>query len=110
MTDDRKITIRVGGKIGAVSGAILFLIFGLIPAFFMGSHGTLLVLASLAGGSVEPNILVRMLIVIGAIMGILCVGAVSIMAGAIMGVALGYITDTVSQAFRPGEKGVKSKV
>lgn len=109
MTNDRQLTIKVGGKIGAVIGAILFLVLGLVPAFFVGSHATLLLLASFTGGSVEPTTLVRMLLVIGAVVGIFLIALLSIMAGAVMGAALGYFTDIVSQAFRPAEKGVKSK-
>lgn len=109
MTSDRKATMKVGSKMGAVIGGLLFLLFGIVPAFYFGSFGTLLVLSSVAGGAVDPNILVRMLIVIGTVLGILCAGTISIMAGAATGAALGYLVDIASLAIRPAEKRVKTK-
>lgn len=95
MTDERKNTMRTGTKIGAALGAIVFLVFGLVPGFYFGSYGTLVLLSALAGGPVEPTTIVRMLTVVGIVLGIFCVGAVSIVMGSVFGTALGYVVDVV---------------
>jgi hypothetical protein len=95
MTDERKNTMRTGTKIGAALGAIVFLVFGLVPGFYFGSYGTLVLLSTLAGGPVEPTTIVRMLTVVGIVLGIFCVGAVSIVLGSVFGTSLGYVVDVV---------------
>lgn len=93
MTEGRKNTMKVGTKIGAALGAIVFLIFGLVPGFYFGSYGTLVLLSNLAGGPVEPTTIVRMVTVVGIMMGLFCTGAVSIVLGSVIGTVLGYVVD-----------------
>ncbi|MEJ2696852.1 MAG: hypothetical protein P8013_09405 [Candidatus Sulfobium sp.] len=95
MTDDRKNTMKAGTKIGAALGAIVFLVFGLVPGFYFGSYGTVVLLSRLAGGPVEATTIVRMLTVVGIVLGIFCVGAVSIVLGSVFGTSLGYAVDVV---------------
>jgi hypothetical protein len=95
MTDDRKNTMRAGTKIGAALGAIVFLIFGVVPGFYFGSFGALTLLSALAGGPVEATTIVRMLTAVGIVLGIFCAGAVSIVMGSVFGTALGYVADVV---------------
>jgi hypothetical protein len=96
MTEERKRTMRVGTKIGAALGAIVFLVFGIVPGFYFGSYGTLVLLSSLAGGPVEATTIVRMLTVVGIMLGIFCVGAVSLVLGSVFGTALAYVVDAIS--------------
>lgn len=84
-------TIKIGTKIGAFLGFLTFLVFGIVPAFYFGSYGTLIILSHLAGGSVEPTVIVRMITVVGILVGLFCSGTVSIVLGSIFGTALGYI-------------------
>ena len=95
MTDDRKRTMKVGTKIGAALGAIVFLVFGVIPGFYFGSYGTLVLLSHLAGGPVEPTTIVRMITVVGILLGLFCVGAVSIVIGSVFGTALAWAVDAM---------------
>jgi len=95
-----KESARIGRKIGAVLGAIGFLVFGLVPGFYFGSYGTLVVLHHLVGHSVEPNIIVRMMVVVGAILGLFCMASVSIVLGAVFGTLLGYAVEAFSA--KPG--------
>ena len=95
MTDERKRTVKVGTKIGAAIGALVFLVFGIVPGFYFGSYGTLILLSHLAGGSVEPTTIVRMLTVVGIMLGIFCAGAVSIVLGSVFGTAMGYVVDVI---------------
>jgi hypothetical protein len=92
----RKEMIRMGTKIGATLGGIAFLIFGVLPGFFFGSYGTLLVLKHLAGGPVEPSVIVRIVVAVGALLGIVCIGSVSIVMGSILGTGMGYLVEAVS--------------
>lgn len=87
---------RVGRKIGAIAGAILFLVFGLVPGFYFGSFGALAALNHLFGHSVEPTVLVRMVIVLGALLGLFCMASVSIVLGAVTGTMLGIVADAFS--------------
>jgi len=93
MTDERKKTMKVGTKIGAALGTLVFLVFGIVPGFYFGSYGTLMLLSHLTGGPVEPTTIVRMVTVVGIVIGIFCIGAVSIVLGSVFGTALAYIVD-----------------
>ncbi|MBI5634773.1 MAG: hypothetical protein HZA15_14995 [Nitrospirae bacterium] len=92
----RKEMVAVGTKIGAALGGIAFLAFGLIPGFFFGSYGTLIVLKHLVGGPVEPTVIVRMAVAMGTLLGVVCIGSVSIVLGSIVGTGVGYAIEAVS--------------
>src|SRR5512139_4214863 len=96
MTAGRTNTMKVGTKIGAAIGGLVFLVFGIVPGFYFGSYGTLLVLSHLAGKAVEPTTIVRMLTVVGIMLGIFCIGAVSIVLGSVFVTAMGYVVDVIS--------------
>ena len=95
MKAERKNTMKIGTKIGAGIGVLAFLVFGIVPGFYFGSYGTLILLSHLAGGPVGPTTIVRMLTVVGIMLGIFCVGAVSIVLGSVFGTAMGYVVDVV---------------
>jgi hypothetical protein len=95
--------MKVGTKIGAGLGVLAFLVFGIVPGFYFGSYGTLVLLSHLAGGPVEPTTIVRMLTVIGIMLGIFCVGAVSIVLGSVFGTAMGYVVDVIGSLGRAKE-------
>ena len=84
-------TIKAGMKIGATVGGLVFLVFGIMPGFYFGSYGTLILLQKLMGGSVDPTLFVRAAIVMGIVVGIACAAAVSIVVGGLLGTALGYL-------------------
>jgi hypothetical protein len=93
MTEERKKTIKIGTKMGAVLGTLVFLVFGLVPGFYFGSYGTVMLLSRLAGGPVEPTTIVRMITVMGIVIGMFCIAATSIVVGSVFGTALGYVAD-----------------
>ena len=100
MTDERMNTLRIGRNIGATIGGIVFLAFGIVPAFYFGSFGAVSLMAHLLG-PLEPGIIVRMVTVVGILLGMVCIASVSIVIGAIGGTALGYVTDVVTAAVKP---------
>ncbi len=100
MTGERKRTMKVGTKIGAVLGAIAFLIFGIVPGFYFGSYGILALLSHLAAGPVEATTIVRIMTVVGILLGLFCVGAVSIVLGSVFGTALAFVSDEMGSLGR----------
>jgi hypothetical protein len=83
--------VKAGMKIGATIGGLVFLVFGIMPGFYFGSFGTLILLQKLMGGTVEPTLFARMAIVIGIAVGIACAAAVSLIIGGLIGTVLGYV-------------------
>jgi hypothetical protein len=84
-------TVKAGMKIGATVGGLVFLVFGIMPGFYFGSYGTLILLQKLMGGAVEPTLFVRTVIVMGIVVGIACAAAVSLVVGGLLGTAAGYL-------------------
>ena len=84
-------TVKTGMRIGATVGGLVFLVFGIMPGFYFGSYGTLILLQKLMGGTVDPTLFVRAAIVIGIVVGIACAAAVSLVVGGLLGTALGYV-------------------
>jgi len=83
-------TVKTGMKIGAAIGGLVFIVFGIMPGFYFGSYGTLILLQKLMGGAVEPTLFVRTAVVMGIAVGIACAAAVSIVVGGLMGTVLGF--------------------
>jgi len=92
----RKDMVRMGTKVGAAFGAIGFLAVGIIPGFYFGSYGTLVLLNHLFGGPLEATVLVRVAIAVGILLGIACVASVSIVVGAVLGTIAGYASEAVT--------------
>jgi hypothetical protein len=109
MKDERKNTLQMGRKMGALAGGIMFAIFGIVPGFYFGSYGTLMMLSALAGGPIESGIIARAIIVVGTVLGIFCMAAVSIVTGAVAGTALAYVADIFKAKPEPEEAGATAK-
>ena len=89
-------TVKAGMKIGATVGGLVFVVLGIVPGFYFGSYGTLILLQKLMGGTVEPTLFVRAVVVMGIAVGIACAAAVSIVVGGLLGTALGYVVSAPS--------------
>src|SRR5512139_3688477 len=48
-------TVKAGMKIGATIGGLVFLVLGIVPGFYFGSYGTLILLQKLSGGAVDGD-------------------------------------------------------
>ena len=83
-------TVKAGMKIGATIGGLVFLALGIVPGFYFGSYGTLILLQKLSGGAVEPTLIVRAAVVMGIAVGISCAAAVSIVVGGLLGTVMGF--------------------
>jgi len=84
-------TVKAGMKIGATVGGLVFLAFGIMPGFYFGSYGTLILLQKLMGGAVEPSLFVRATVVMGIAVGISCAAAVSLVVGGLLGTVAGFV-------------------
>ena len=82
-------TVKTGMKIGASIGGVVFLVFGIMPGFYFGSFGTLILLQKLMGGTVEPTLIARAIIVMGIVVGIACAAAVCLVVGGLIGTVAG---------------------
>jgi len=89
-------TVKTGMKMGATVGGLVFLVFGIMPGFYFGSYGTLILLQKLMGGAVEPTLFVRAAVVMGIGVGIAAAAAVSLVVGGLLGTAMGYIVSAPS--------------
>jgi hypothetical protein len=94
----RKEMVRMGTKVGGVLGGIAFLAFGIVPGFYFGSYGTLVLLNHLFGGPLQATVLVRVAVAGGVLVGITCIASVTIVVGAIFGTIVGYLTEALSGA------------
>ncbi len=95
--------IKAGRNIGAVGGAVFFLLFGLLPGFYFGSYVTLVLLSAFNGGPVEPTIATRLIVIVGSILGVVSTAALCIALGALAGTALSYAVE-VAEQFREAIK------
>ena len=97
-------SIKAGTKIGALVGGLVFAVFGIVPGFYFGSYGTLILLQQLAGGPVEPTLIVRAAVVMGIVVGITCAAVVSLTVGGLLGAALGYVVSPAASREKAAEK------
>jgi len=87
-------SVITGMKIGATVGGLVFLVFGIMPGFYFGSYGTLILIQKLMGGAVEPTLFVRAAVVIGIVIGISCAAAVCTVVGGLLGTVAGLVVST----------------
>ncbi len=83
-------SVKTGMRIGATVGGLVFAVFGIVPGFYFGSFGTLILLQKLMG-TVEPTLFVRAAVVCGIVIGIASAAVVSLVIGGLAGMALGYV-------------------
>ncbi len=101
-------TVKAGMKIGATVGGLVFLVLGIVPGFYFGSYGTLILLQKLMGGTVEPTLVVRAVVVMGIAVGISCAAAVSIVVGGLLGTAIGFVVSSPAAIREKKEAAVKA--
>jgi hypothetical protein len=108
MKTETKKTMSTGAKIGGLAGGILFLIFGVVPAFYLASFGTVALMASLGGGPVEATLIVRAVTVMGTVIGLFAAGAIWVVGGSVAGGTLGAVAEALTPRAKQVEAGLKS--
>ncbi len=88
--------IKTSMKVGAVLGGLVFLLFGIVPGFHFGGAGTVMLLSKLSGGPLEFTLMVRAIVVLGILLGILCLGTLSIVLGSVFGTLSGVIINALA--------------
>ncbi len=83
--------------VGAGIGLALFLALALLPAMLYGGYAGVLLAGGIFGTPVEPTFLARALIVFGMVLGVLAVGSLFAVAGAVAGAAVGALTAITGQ-------------
>ncbi len=78
--------------IGAALGLAVFLALALLPAMLYGGYAGLLLAGGIFGTPVQPTLLPRALIVFGMVMGVVAVGSLFAVVGAVAGAAVGALT------------------
>ena len=78
--------------IGAAVGLALFLAVALLPSLLYGGYAGLLLAGGIFGTPVEPTLLPRALIVFGMVLGVVAVGSLFAVLGAVAGAAVGALT------------------
>jgi hypothetical protein len=101
-------TVKSGMKIGATIGGLVFVLAGIVPGFYFGSFGTLILLQKIMGGAVEPTLFVRAAIVMGIGVGIACAATVSIVVGGLLGTAAGFVVSAPAAMREKQAVAVKS--
>ncbi|HEX9020279.1 MAG TPA: hypothetical protein VF903_03365, partial [Nitrospirota bacterium] len=74
----------------------VFLVFGIMPGFYFGSYGALVILQRLTGGPVEPSLIVRAIVVMGILVGIACAATASLVVGGLFGTVAGLVVSAPS--------------
>ena len=97
-------TVKTGMRMGAVVGGIVFAVAGILPGFYFGSYGTLILLNKLMGGPVEPTLFVRATVVMGILVGIAAAATVCLVVGGLVGTALGYVVSAPSAIRQASDK------
>ncbi len=107
MKKETRNTVKAGVKIGALAGGLIFLVLGLVPAFYLSSYGAVMALSALSGGPVAAGMVVRVVVVVASVAGICTAWAASIGAGAAAGSALGYVAEALTP--KHAEEAMKSE-
>jgi hypothetical protein len=79
--------------IGSGIALALFLAVGLLPAMLYGGYAGVLLAGGIFGTPVEATLLARALIVFGMVMGVVAVGSLFAVVGAVAGAAVGVLTE-----------------
>jgi hypothetical protein len=87
-TQDR----RMDTLIGAGFGLALFLGIALLPAMLYGGYAGLLLAGGMLGTPVEATLLSRALVAFGMVLGVLAVGSLFTVAGAVAGAVVGALS------------------
>lgn len=83
---------KISTLIGAGVGLALFLALALIPSLLYGGYAGVLLAGGIFGAPIQPTLVVGALIIFGMILGVLAVGSLFAVSGAVAGAALEALT------------------
>jgi hypothetical protein len=88
---------KIPSLVGAGIGLALFLAIALLPAMLYGGYAGLLLAGGIFGTPVEATLLPRALIIFGMVLGVVAVGSLFAVGGAVAGAAVGALTTIVGR-------------
>lgn len=77
--------------VGAGFGLVLFLALALLPAILYGGYAGVMLASGIFGTPILPTLAVKALIVFGMVLGVVGIGSLFTVAGAVCGAALGAL-------------------
>jgi len=83
--------------IGSAVGLASFLALGLLPALLYGGYAGVLLAGGIFGTPLQATLLVRALIVFGMVLGVVGVGSLFAVGGAVAGAAVSVLTGAVPE-------------
>jgi predicted nucleotidyltransferase len=104
--------LRRGKNTGALIGGVIYLIFGLLPSLQISSYLALVLLARLPVRGVESELIVRVVMIAGDLVGVLLSVSLFVVSGAVSGILTAHGIYSVSEFLRhlsgevPGERPV----
>ncbi len=79
--------------IGGIIGLVTFLVIGLLPSLLYGGYAGVILGSAIFGTPIHENILAQATVVLGVISGVLAIGGVFVLGGAILATgAYGFFT------------------
>jgi hypothetical protein len=100
---NKKIPTLIGSGIGLAT----FLAVGLLPAMLYGGYAGVLLAGGILGTPVQATLLARAFIVFGMVLGVVGVGSLFAVLGAVAGAAVGALTSVTVR--KPVVEGAASK-
>ena len=98
---------KIPTLVGAGIGLALFLAIALLPAMLYGGYAGLLLAGGIVGTPVHPTLLARALIVFGMVLGVVGVGSLFAVLGAVAGAAVSALTRI--SARKPAEESQSAR-
>lgn len=97
MENQSQYTVKAGAKMGTITGGVLFFIFGLLPGVYFGGYTMIILISTLTGEPLKTSIMAKTAVVIGVLFGVFGALAVFLVGGALIGMLLGYLTESLPQ-------------
>jgi hypothetical protein len=84
--------------IGAGIGLVLFLAIALLPSILYGGYAGVMLASGIFGTPIVPTFLVKALIIFGMTLGVVGIASLFAVTGAVVGAAIGTLTDVAKTA------------
>jgi len=78
--------------IGGIFGLITFLVVGLLPSLLYGGYAGVILGSAIFGTPIHEHVLAQVSVVLGVLTGVLSVGSIFVIAGAVIATGLRTIT------------------
>jgi hypothetical protein len=98
---------KIPTLVGAGVGLALFLAIALLPAMLYGGYAGLLLAGGIVGTPVQATLLSRALIIFGMVLGVVAIGSLFAVVGAVAGAAVSALTSLTARKPAAQEQATK---